>query len=72
MNNWIPLNEMVVGKRYKVESRTFDPQEAVWDGKNFTGITYDFGRLCEGTELHWDSHPRYGTCKPIEIINEQE
>lgn len=64
----IKIEDLVVGQRYAGEGRNFN--EGVWNGEGFLGMRYKFGDTFEDLELHWDADPRYGTFKPMEVIND--
>ena len=66
VKDYIGLDGLVIGARYKVIARNFN--EATWDGVGFKGVRHKFGQTFEDTELHYDTCARYGTCQPIEII----
>ena len=65
--NYLKRDELVVGKRYKVDARNFS--EATWNGEVFEGLRTKFGQTFESTEIHYDDHKPHGTVKPLEVVD---
>ena len=63
---WLPIDDMVAGHVYRIESRNLT--YGVWnpDLVGFTGIRTKFGHRFLFTEDHWDTGPPHGTAKPYE------
>ena len=66
--DYIKVPDLIVGARYRVIARNFD--EATWDGIVFKGMRHKFGKTFEDTELHYDACEHYGTCQPIELLED--
>jgi len=66
MGDYIPLENCVKGRLYKLHSRNL--AAGVFDGKRgFIGIREKFDQRYLFTEYHWDS-PAFATAKPIEDL----
>ena len=66
-DKWIPIDELIVGKKYLCKGRNFN--ECVWTGKGFEGMRTKWGHTYLATELHWDTCKHFGTVKPFEQLN---
>lgn len=64
--DYLKKEELEVGVPYKVHARNFN--EAVWNGKAFTGMREKFGDRYEFDEYHWDDGAPFGTVKPLEKL----
>jgi len=63
-NKMIPIDDMIIGARYRGEGRNFD--FGTWTGEGFSGKRYKFGQMID-VELHWLADRRYGTFKPFVV-----
>jgi len=59
----IPLADLEIGECYELTSRNL--RRGVWDGKDFHGIRYKFGKLFMDKETHWDLNDHFGTAQAI-------
>ena len=60
---FIPLEDLDIGECYELESRNL--RKGVWDGHDFHGIRFKFGRLFMDQETHWDLDDHHGTAQAI-------
>ena len=63
---YIKIKDLIVGDQYYCDARNF--KVGTWDGEKFCYIRQKFGHVYEDKELHWDTDPRYGTVKPLKIV----
>ena len=66
VENYIKIEDLVLGAKYKGIGRNFD--EAVWKGDGFYGQRFKFGKTFEDRELHYDADDHYGTFQPLEML----
>lgn len=61
----IPLDELIVGKIYKIDGRNLS--YGLYRGEGaFVGIRNKFGSTFIDEELHWDKHQTHGTVESME------
>lgn len=65
-DNWLPKEDMVVGKLYRVKARNF--KSATWNGEYFEGWRNKLEWTYLSKEYHWDDGAPFGTCKPLEEL----
>lgn len=70
MSEYIPKDELIVGKKYLCDARNFSV--GTWNGKEFEYMRYKFGDRFPDTEYHYDDGAPYGTVKPFEIFEGNE
>jgi len=73
MSKYISKDQLITGKVYQVEARTFIPlnngiQVAEWNGEKFRSFSSKLGFISIGYEFHWDDHEKHGTVKPIKCL----
>ena len=70
MEEYIPTNKLIVGKRYVCDARNF--KIGLWNGKKFDYMRTKFGNTYPDTEYHYDDHDLYGTVKPIRLAEDND
>lgn len=67
--NYIKVDALVVGRKYECDARNFT--YGTWNGEAFEYEREKFGHKFPDTELHYDTHPHYGTVKPLRLIEHE-
>lgn len=66
MNDFIPLDELMVGYAYELHSRNL--RYGIWDGKAFHGIRTKFGQKFMDSEIHYDLDDHHGTAHAKKLL----
>jgi hypothetical protein len=69
MDEYIKLEDCIIGHLYKVQARNINL--AVYNGEGgFIGIRTKFGSSYLDTEMHWDTGAPFGTAHPLEDLGQ--
>lgn len=71
MGDFIPLEQCVNGRLYRIESRNLAVGVFVEKRSGFIGIREKFGSEYLFTEYHWDTGSPFGTVRPIELLDDK-
>lgn len=64
---FIPLDQLVIGTAYELQSRNL--RVGIWDGDAFHGIRYKLGQQFIDSEIHHDLDSRHGTAQATRILS---
>jgi len=66
IENWIKFEDCKEGYLYKIEGR--NGRLGIFQDHCFYILCYQFGKPGLEMERHFDTHVRYGTVKPIQVL----